>query len=292
MRSYILLISFLLLSSFPPSFSGDVLCRTCGQTLFDSHSHLTGTVLHGPRVADVEAEPLLGEGGALHELRKTGPHAGTVKIATFDSPHEIADGGVAVVDGQSIKVPIFGGFSQRLSSCSRCETPLGWHFTRKSVGVEGEGTTVTVSVKPLASPSVSVAVVTDSSSPCGPQCALLAKSGPYPFSEEAVRDRLVPVLRAISRAPRGSIGKESGCLVFPKGWWTYRYCPDVGVDQFHVDALPDGLKEIRWSMGEAEHHETLADGTSAPLQGHTSATVSSTPPLRVHKQQHHLANHY
>jgi hypothetical protein len=272
MRSYIL-ISFLLLCLFHPSFCGDVLCRTCGQTLFDSHSHLSGTILHGPRVADVESEPLLGEGGALHELRKTGVHAGTVKIATFDSPHEIVDGGVAVVVGQSIKVPIFGGFSQRLASCSRCETPLGWHFMRKSAEGKGEGegaVSVSVSVKPMPSPTVSVAVVADS-------LTLLAKSGPYPFSEDAVRDRLVPVLRAISRAPRGSIGKESGCLVLPRGWWTYRYCPDVGVDQFHVDALPDGgLKEIRWSMGEAEHHETLADGTSAPLQGHTIATVSSS----------------
>lgn len=301
MRSY-LLISLVLLSWLcaqahvghrgAHTHGASVLCRNCGATLFDGAAHLTGTVLHGPRVASVEPEPLLGLGGALHELHKMGKsgRSGTIKVATFDVPHMDASEGMSVVVKNAVKVGIFGGYSQRLASCSRCDVPMGWHFVRNGAGDGvGEGAGAHVAEPEPSSdsdvktpPSVPAAADADNQ-PCGVRCLILAESGSVPFSEEMVKERLLPVLRAITRTPApvvvegGITGKismlhKSGCLVLPRGWWTFRYCPDVGVDQFHIDPTSaNGLTETRWSMGEAVQHK--GDLPSAQGQGHKRMQV-------------------
>ncbi len=115
----------ILVSTSPASSHGDVLCRVCGHTLFSQADHVRGSVLTGPRVAAIRPEPLLGEDGALHDLRKNTVGDAVVPVSVFGSPAAEA----IVLEGE-VKTSVFNGFSQRLAKCARCDAAVGWRFTR------------------------------------------------------------------------------------------------------------------------------------------------------------------
>ena len=264
--------------------SHDVLCRVCGETLFDSASHIAGTVLSGPRVEDVKSEELLGEGGTLHVLRKVGSKAGSVEVALFDTA---AANGKAVIHRASVKTPVFPGYAQKIASCSRCNAPFGWRFIR--AGLPGSEPSAEESLKGGKAAAVKATTTAGAAigggGECGQACVDLAASGALSFTEKTVEARLKPALLAISEAPtRGQFAVVSdpkikvgvggvGCLFYPEPYWTYRYCPDFGVDQFHVDVQPAGAHETRWSMGDADKTAVRADGSHAKAQGHAYVQV-------------------
>ena len=209
----IIFLLLVIISASPAASHGDVLCRVCGHTLFSQSDHVRGSVLTGPRVVAIRPEPLLGEDGALHDLRKNTGGDAVVSVSVFDSPAAEA----IVLEGE-VKTSVFNGFSQRLAKCARCDAAIGWQFTRTrgdSVDTAASGAKGAVLDSKWAVRAVGG--LTGGLPPSGEctRCKAVAASGVVPFSEAARRERLDPLLELLSTQPF-----PNSCLVIPRNWWS------------------------------------------------------------------------